>query len=306
VDLPTVGASIYRSGWPYAISALKCLSEPNGQWLVDDYIERTFLFPRYLHLEIEHRRPWIGFVHHPPELPEWYSQERLQNLSSDPRWCKSLGSLRLAVTFAPHVARWVSEEWKIPTLTLWHPSEPSPIQWSERYFLETRPVSIVQIGTFGRNLTAIDSVQVPSWMSKSHLHQHGEPVVRAEAVCREYYGVFPDPSVNHLRQIDNDGYDFLLSRSIVFLSLIASAANNTILECIRRHVPVIVNRIAGPTYYLGEKYPLFYERLEDVRDLLTEDNILAAHRYMKQRSCMCVGAEDLAQQVGRAINNLAP
>jgi hypothetical protein len=105
--------------------------------------------------------------------------------------------------------------------------------------------------------------------------------------------------------MNDDEYDVLLSRSIVFLNLIASVANNTILECLRRHVPLVVNRLAGPVYYLGAEYPLFYEQLDEVYELLTEENICAAHAYLKQRSRQCLGADTFARQIASAVGALS-
>jgi len=305
IDLPTVGTSSHRSGWPYAIKALRRLSRTDSRYLVDDYIERTFLFADHRHLGIEHHRPWVGFCHHPPELPEWYSSERLQNLPLESRWRRSVDNLRLVVTFAPHAADWISREWRKPTVTIWHPSEPSPIKWSERRFFEGRPASFVQVGTFARNLRAIESVRIPSWMSKFRLHQCGEWVDRAESVCHQHFGIASDPSLTHIPRLNNDAYDALLSRSVVFVNLLASVANNTILECLRRYVPLVVNRLAGPLHYLGYNYPLFYERLVDVYELLTEENIVAAHEYLKQRSKECLGSYDFAKQICAAIGSLS-
>lgn len=141
-------------------------------------------------------------------------------------------------------------------------------------------------------------------MTKYRLHQHGAWVARAEAACCQHFGVVTDPAVVHLPQLTDDEYDQLLSRSIVFLNLLASVASNTILECIRRHVPVVVNRLAGPVHYLGEEYPLFYNRMEDVNDLLTEENILAAHEYLKRWSCRCLGAGDFAEEIAARIGAL--
>ena len=39
--------------------------------------------------------------------------------------------------------------------------------------------------------------------------------------------------------------------NIVFIELITSVANNTIIECIARNTPIVVNRQEGPEFYLG-------------------------------------------------------
>ena len=60
-------------------------------------------------------------------------------------------------------------------------------------------------------------------------------------------------------------YDLLLMQNIVFINLIDASAVNTILECIVRNTPIIVNKIDGIIDYLGEDYPLYYNELSVIQ-----------------------------------------
>jgi polysaccharide pyruvyl transferase WcaK-like protein len=66
-------------------------------------------------------------------------------------------------------------------------------------------------------------------------------------------------SVEILSFVSNDAYDQLLSKNIVFLHLYDAAAVNTVLECIVRNTPLIVNRLPALEEVLGCDYPGFYE-----------------------------------------------
>ena len=77
-----------------------------------------------------------------------------------------------------------------------------------------------------------------------------------------------------------DEYDDLLTKNIVFIELFDASANNTIVECIIRNTPIMVNKIPGVVDYLGENYPLYYHHLNEIPALLTEKNILSAHQYL--------------------------
>ncbi|KAI8820341.1 hypothetical protein BJ741DRAFT_682072 [Chytriomyces cf. hyalinus JEL632] len=85
-----------------------------------------------------------------------------------------------------------------------------------------------------------------------------------------------DETVTLLSKLDNDAFDELLMTNVVFLNLIGAGSVNTILECIVRNTPVVVNRL--PTFV--EKYPLFYDTLDQVPGLLTLDTIDKACRYL--------------------------
>jgi hypothetical protein len=76
-------------------------------------------------------------------------------------------------------------------------------------------------------------------------------------------------------------YDDFLSKNIVFVELFDAAANNTVLECIIRNTPIIINKIEGVVDYLGQDYPLYYDNLKDVPQLINGQKILEAHEYLK-------------------------
>lgn len=87
--------------------------------------------------------------------------------------------------------------------------------------------------------------------------------------------------VKIIRRLDNEDYDKLLSQNIVFLNLIDAAAVNTIIECIVRSTPIVVNRLPGVIDLLGPNYPLLYNDIQEIPSLLSYENILRAHRYLR-------------------------
>jgi hypothetical protein len=90
-------------------------------------------------------------------------------------------------------------------------------------------------------------------------------------------------SVKILQHVDNEHYDELLETSVVFLNLVDCSAVNTILECIVRNTPILVNPLPAVVEYLGEGYPLYYKTLEEAAQLLICDEALkSAHHYLTQ------------------------
>jgi hypothetical protein len=76
-------------------------------------------------------------------------------------------------------------------------------------------------------------------------------------------------------------YDILLSENIVFIHLFDAAANNTVLECIIRNTPIIVNKMEGVVEYLGEEYPLYFTDLNEVPNILLNfERINQAYEYL--------------------------
>lgn len=87
-------------------------------------------------------------------------------------------------------------------------------------------------------------------------------------------------SVQSITQLDNKSYDELLSQNIVFIDLIEASASNTLIECIVRNTPIIVNPIEPVIERLGPNYPLYFTSYEQIPDLLCEEKIKQAYEYL--------------------------
>ena len=107
---------------------------------------------------------------------------------------------------------------------------------------------------------------------------------------KHYYEQFRKiiESVEVRERLSNEEYDTLLSQSVLFLHLVDASAVNTIIECIARCVPIIVNRHPAVVEILGDNYPLFYEEGSifeintQVNRLLSMKNIYDAHVYLSE------------------------
>lgn len=111
-------------------------------------------------------------------------------------------------------------------------------------------------------------------------------------------------SVKHLKYKSNKDYDKLLSKNIIFLDLIDAAAVNTIVECIVRKTPIIVNKIPGTIALLGENYPLFYTNLSQINDLLSTESIKTAYIYLTELNNTKFKLSEFMHQLGNIVNEL--
>ena len=100
-------------------------------------------------------------------------------------------------------------------------------------------------------------------------------------------------SIDIIEYVDNDHYDSLLINNIVYLNLEDASAVNTVIECIVRNTPLIVNKHPAIVELLGEKYPLYYtnkshnyyEINKEIESLLTFQNgihIINAYKYLQK------------------------
>ena len=90
-------------------------------------------------------------------------------------------------------------------------------------------------------------------------------------------------SITFIEHLENEKYDHLLTENIVFINLVDASAVNTLIECIIRETPIIINKIPAVVELLGEKYPLYFGENDNIYDLLKNDSkICKAHRYLKK------------------------
>jgi hypothetical protein len=307
VSLPTIGTGEHRSGWPYTMRYVREICSASSTVLLDDYVEHTFLSSQRTSRRIQHRVPWVGIFHHPPDMPDWYDKLGLNHLDGSPDWRASFPFLRLAVTLSDISTDWISTHWKTPCVTIKHPTAGPKVKWSATKYLSCDVKNVVQVGSFLRNTHAIYQVRVPDEFSKIRLLQSADWIEKAHERCREVFSERPYVgSVTDVRKIDDRVYDSLLSRSVVFIELIAAAANNVVVECIARDAPILVNRMKSVEFYLGREYPFFYEHLEDVYDLLSEERVISAHLYLRGLNKSWISPRSFVKSLARACKLHVP
>lgn len=102
--------------------------------------------------------------------------------------------------------------------------------------------------------------------------------------CKGLYDVIIENnnSVQIYNKLSNKEYDKLLSENIVFLDLIECSAVNTVIECIVRNTPIIINRLPALEEILGKNYPGFYNNLTHAAEIIQDyDKINSIHSYLK-------------------------
>ena len=81
-------------------------------------------------------------------------------------------------------------------------------------------------------------------------------------------------SINFINHLSNSEFDDILTKNIVFLNLVDASATNTVIECIVRNTPIIINKHPAIVELLGESYPLFYENNLDYNEMINKVQVL--------------------------------
>lgn len=277
----------HRSGWGYAMDALDCLHCGDGVFL-DGFIEKKFAWgcepgDKWNGLA-PYTEPWIGFVHNPPGVPEWFntSHQRPDDILRMPCWAQSVNCCQGLFTLSASLAEWLKQRVPVPVCSLPIPAETPVNRFDAKKYMANAGKQIVQVGWWLRRFRSIYELRTPKL--KKVLLTLPEPWT--EAVHRIELGFIRDPallrSVQLVPYLPNDEYDELLSKNIVFLDLYDSSANNAIAECIVRATPVLVNPLPAVVEYLGSDYPFYFRTLDEAAGKAeNEALVLAAHQYLE-------------------------
>jgi hypothetical protein len=294
----------HRSGWSYVLdclSAVRC----NSQLVLDDFVERTFQWPDCKQVW---RAPWVGIIHHPPHFPAWLEASApLDVIFDSPRFQASKPMLKGVVVLSEHLRRFVESRLDVPVLALKHPSEIPDVRFSIEEHMRSQTRKIVQIGYFSRNIRAIDQLQVPQNFERLHLFDERPwsklALERIDAHSPWRHRRVHE-GVRRLPRHSNEAYDELLRDSLVLCEYFDASASNTVIECIARETPIVVNRNAAVEEYLGSDYPLYFEDIADVADLLSDERVTAAHRHLALLDKRFLSGEAFAQDASAFLESL--
>jgi tetratricopeptide (TPR) repeat protein len=311
----------HRSGWNYAMNALRPLHNSKGvffdgfiennfawkhasEWCrSDDVLEKMKVVGTFSSLAtseekgiVPYKEPWVGFVHNPQGMPEWFHyQESPQAIFSKNIWKESLEHCLGLLTFSKYHAQWLRKETGKPVSCLVHPTESPDIQFDFEKFIKNPQKKILQVGWWLRKLHSIYRLPIPKNNVKgyekirlvpSFFHNADAYLKSLMEKEREQQHITIDQchgsNTREILHVPDRAYDELLSENIVFIELYDANANNAVLECIARTTPILINPLPAVKEYLGEGYPLYYDSLDEAAKKALDFSLLfEAHQYLK-------------------------
>ena len=271
--------------------------------LMDTYVDRTFSPSNTSAndpsmLSLPYTTPWVGFVHH--TFDTTFSQDNCTNLVQNPLFLASLASCYGLITFSQRLANMLTTALvaqgysDVLVQAVVHPTPTTdavtPFQMSNLAGADVQRV--VTIGYWLRDQTGIVDLPLPApsdqgpaslGLTKAVLLPNSPDSVFGPkdddnpgsgagvgTVGPELQAAIDNGSVEAISTLSDADYDTLLSQSVVFLKLIDASAVNTVLECVARGTPLIVNRLPALEELLGGTYLGFYDTLEEAAQLLTQ------------------------------------
>lgn len=279
--------SVFSDGNPMGVDLFVCLEQ-----------ELNYSYNKFnISEELIKSEKFIAFFHDPITIGDYYGENR--TMPFDPKILelfqkKCIGIFFLSITQCKDFKKMFKEN-KIDIIceTLTHPIQNIKYQFNPKKFIESSSKKITQSGFQLRKLSSIFTTQVPPNYEK-HIVPWNETVFTRlkkelvnKKIIRKGYNksvknFISNSNVKLINELSNDDYLSLYEDNIMFVDLNDVTACNLVLDCISTNCPIILNRLPASVEYLGKNYPLFFEKSEDVFDLIADDSlIISAHEYLK-------------------------
>lgn len=308
---------IHRSGWQYVVDNLYKFDSSEGL-ICDLYLDRTFHWnvKEYQKLGlIPYRKPWIGFIHHTCDTN--YSTYNTINLFKNKIFIQSLQTCQGLILLSNDLKTKVDKilahlNLDIKTFLIYHPTQfiSEDKQFNKKKFIMNTSKKIIQIGAWMRNIDAINNLDLG--INRLYLNKYAlkgkkmesyyfdsdtsdksdksdnesdtdELLIINNTMCRDktHTQIKLKENVQLVNYLENDDYDKLLSENIVFINLCGASAVNTVIECVVRNTPILVNRLSALEEILGNSYPMFYDNMDQIKDILNMKLIDDTYEYLK-------------------------
>jgi hypothetical protein len=281
----------------------------------------------------------MGFIHH--TFNTTHSIYNLKEMFENVDFIESLKACKGFIVLSNDLANKVKkalEPHNVPVHVLYHPMLTVAQTFSFADFINKQPATgVIQIGAWLRkpySIYRLDSKGMTKMaLMGKEMDMYFPPadyIERLEAlkgdgevpdqtsittsICRSFhsYNKFVLGAVQMLQnqlesvkiipRVTNEAYDQLLSENVVFLDLEDCSAVNTVIECIVRHTPIIVNRLPALIEILGPNYPGFYDDLEEAGAILSKPNIIySIHIYLTKLDKSRYSLEHFVQEFQKII-----
>jgi hypothetical protein len=280
----------HRGGWKFILQELENYKFFSKLSNIDffDVLERQFLWQT----DFVCTNRWVGIIHCTPKTPNYLNDLNIEVMFKNENFIKSLNSCVFILTLSPYITNYLKKKinlemkLKIKIFTIFHPvvSENIPLFKLSNY-LENEEKYLIQVGQQLRKISTIYFIKNNNykklWLTGCKDFSKMEQLRDREI---DFFNLNKD-DMNEVKMYYTktfEEFDLLLTKNIVIINLFDAAANNTVLECIIRNTPIIINRLEGTIDYLGENYPLFFDNIEEIDSLLDVRKIKEAHLYLKK------------------------
>jgi glycosyltransferase involved in cell wall biosynthesis len=221
--------------------------------------------------------PWVGFMHQMPRqhLDFW----DLDRIVKHDLWNESIKHCRGLWTLTDYQKSYLQHlNVPVPIAKVYYPIETPKRTFSYQKFIANPARQVLCIGEFLRNFQFFYDLEAPGYRKVLLKYDNFDNDLKSQMIKLTING-----SVEVRPTVDVEAYDSLFEDNIVLLNLLDAGAVTTIIECIVRGTPVLVNRVGGVAEYLGDDYPFYADTLEEANIKLQDTRLIfEAAKYLKE------------------------
>jgi hypothetical protein len=277
---------LHRGGWNYV---LKIFNDIN---LFNDNSDINFYDILELNLEkLQDNKKWIGIVHYTPNTPEYLNifninEVLLKNINFINAIPNCLGIITLSKYLYDYLKSYfIANEINIKLEWLKHPVVFPNLLFDYKKYLDNSKKKIIQLGQHLRKITTIYNLKNNNfekyWFAGNPYNNYNEQIIADEMRYLKIENLdMKSVKIYYTKTFEE--YDRYLQENIILVNMYDAAVNNAVIECIVRNTPIVVNKLPGVIDYLGNDYPLYFNKESEINDLLTNEKIKAAHEYLKK------------------------
>lgn len=263
----------HRGGWKDVMDHIQQLHNQGVRVKFIDLIDNYYHNPRNPLINCH----WVGIIHGVPGVPISDSPH-LSQLLINKKFKRDLFYCLGIWTLSAYLKNYLKTQYifaTIPIQSLYHPTDLTVPQFEWNLFNNNISPKLIYIGNQDRCLIKFNQLHTKYqkvWLSG---RDHNKSI---EILMQQ---IKPIDSKILIDKVDDIEYDQLLTCNVIMMELYNSSTNNTILECIARNTPILVNKIGGVEEYLGSDYPLYFDNLLSIEKLINDPKKLKeGHDYL--------------------------
>ena len=265
---------------------------------------------------------WIGITHFTHNVPIFCENCNINNLLNSNKFIKSLNKCCGIIVLSNYMKNYFSRLnifKNIPIYSLKHPVNENYYTFDLDKFLSIDKFNLVLLGQQLRNFSEFFKINSLLINKKIWLSGISDKKISEE---RLYNNLIYNKIVTNNKEfieikktlqntyISNfEEYDKIMTSSIVLIPLYNASANNSILEIIKTNTPAFITRLPANEEYLGENYPLFYNDINEVNNILNNRELfnkkyIETYNYLKNMDKSDLTYERFYSDLLKIINDI--
>lgn len=270
-------ASAHRGGWKSLISYMlknNVLKRDCGVPLLD-VVEKYFVWDKNPAMECS----WVGISHMTPNTPDYLSIADIDRLVENENFVKSLPLCKAFIVLSDYIKEYLTEKLNnicnVNIVSLKHPVSDDIKHFNIQRFYQNNQKKVILLGQQMRKISSIYLLKTNR--KKWWMYGHPDVELMHDRRNNELKMLNQKPNVDNVEMVkinNNAEYDKIISENIILMDFIDASANNAILECISGNIPFFTKRLPAIEEYLGKDYPMYFEELSDIEDIINNDSKL--------------------------------